>query len=189
MEALFEFFEQYIELTDDDKAQLRAAHVIRQYRKDERIKRFDEDTGETFFVLTGLVYTQYHVADKTVVGDFFCPGQPVIVPTDNAGDPAPYELTCLEDASLMGGTAQEADAFIEKFPKFGEVCFPYIQNQLSSSLAQQLHLKTLPPIDRYTEFLRARPELEGRIPQYLLANFLGITPESLSRIRKRLSPS
>lgn len=187
MDALFKFMSQYIELTDEDKALIREANIIKSFAKGAKIKRFDQDSDETFFVLTGLVYTEFHVQDKTVVGDFFAEGQPVVVPKNSAGKDAPYELTSIEDASLMAGTEQAADEFIEKFPKFQKVCFPYAQSLLSNSLAQNLRAKAQSPSDRYQEFLRARPELAGRVPQYLLANYLGITAESLSRVRKRLA--
>jgi CRP-like cAMP-binding protein len=53
------------------------------------------------------------------------------------------------------------------------------QEQLSSVL-----LRT--PEERYRELLDTRPDLLDRVPQYQLASYLGVTPESLSRIRKRL---
>lgn len=186
MEALFSFLAQYIELTEEDKQQIRAANIIKSFGKGMKAKRFDQRTDDTFFVLTGLVYTEFHIEEKTVVGDFFCGGQPVLVPKDAAGNDLPYELTCLEDSSMMVGSEQAADEFIEKFPKFQDVCFPFAQDQLSTALAQQLASKALTPQQRYQAFLDARPELAERVPQYLLANYLGVTPESLSRVRKRL---
>jgi len=45
---------------------------------------------------------------------------------------------------------------------------------------------TLSPEQRYRKFLAERPDLIQRIPQYYLASFIGVKPESLSRIRKRI---
>jgi len=42
------------------------------------------------------------------------------------------------------------------------------------------------PEERYLQILKNRPDLIQRVPQYDIANYLGIRPESLSRIRKRL---
>jgi CRP-like cAMP-binding protein len=42
------------------------------------------------------------------------------------------------------------------------------------------------PEERYLNLLKTRPELLDRVPQYQLASYLGVTPESLSRIRKRI---
>jgi len=42
------------------------------------------------------------------------------------------------------------------------------------------------PEERYTDFIENKPELVKLIPQYIIASYLGIAPESLSRIRKRM---
>jgi CRP-like cAMP-binding protein len=42
------------------------------------------------------------------------------------------------------------------------------------------------PEERYIDFLENDPELVNLIPQYIIASYLGIAPESLSRIRKRI---
>jgi CRP-like cAMP-binding protein len=46
---------------------------------------------------------------------------------------------------------------------------------------------TSSPEERYQNLLNTRPDLLNRVPQHQLASYLGVTPESLSRIRKRLS--
>lgn len=50
-----------------------------------------------------------------------------------------------------------------------------------------MELITLSPIERYLEFEKTRPELLATLPQYVIASMIGISAESLSRIRKRLS--
>ena len=45
------------------------------------------------------------------------------------------------------------------------------------------------PIIRYQNLLKFRPDLFQRIPQYQIASYIGVTPESLSRIRKRILKS
>jgi len=48
------------------------------------------------------------------------------------------------------------------------------------------HYKMTTPEDRYLDLLQRRPSLIQKAPQYQIASFLGLTPQSLSRIRKRL---
>jgi len=47
--------------------------------------------------------------------------------------------------------------------------------------------KNSTPKERYLHLLKTRPELIQRVPQHQIASYLGVTPESLSRIRKRIS--
>ena len=61
-----------------------------------------------------------------------------------------------------------------------------VEAALVGSQRRSTSLLTLAPDERYRTFVNARPEVARRVPQYLIASYLGITPESLSRIRGRL---
>lgn len=50
-----------------------------------------------------------------------------------------------------------------------------------------IELMTVSPLERYLHFVQTRPDLLERLPQYMIASMLGISPESLSRVRKRLA--
>ena len=74
----------------------------------------------------------------------------------------------------------------EKFPKF-EVLFRKLSEELF--VKQQINFdsfKTSSPEQRYLNLLQSRPDLIQRVPQHQLASYLGITPESLSRLKARI---
>ena len=85
------------------------------------------------------------------------------------------------------GNIEKTNALLKKIPRLesighilnGELV---IQNQLEFD-----SYKTLTPEKRYLKLLESRPDLCNRVPQYHLASYLGIKPETLSRIRKRLT--
>jgi len=72
--------------------------------------------------------------------------------------------------------------------------FPMLESLSRISLQEELHnyqemlatYITTSPEERYLNVLKYRPELLNRVPQYQLASYLGVTAESLSRIRKRI---
>jgi CRP/FNR family transcriptional regulator, anaerobic regulatory protein len=69
----------------------------------------------------------------------------------------------------------------ERLGRFmAEQTFIAISQRLSSLLLQS-------PEERYVQLLRERPKVVQRVPQYMIASYLGITPEALSRIRRRLA--
>jgi CRP-like cAMP-binding protein len=61
-----------------------------------------------------------------------------------------------------------------------------VEEELGKSQESMATLLLLSPEERYLHLLNTRPELLDRVPQYQLASYLGIKPESLSRIRKRI---
>ena len=72
--------------------------------------------------------------------------------------------------------------------------FPILESMSRVALVEELNnyqemlstYITTSPEERYLNLLKFRPELLNRVPQYQLASYLGVTPESLSRIRKRI---
>ncbi|MGD1848653.1 MAG: Crp/Fnr family transcriptional regulator, partial [Salibacteraceae bacterium] len=61
------------------------------------------------------------------------------------------------------------------------------QDQLATQRLKHDDFIKLNPEDRYQKLQQSNPDLLNRVPQYLIASYLGIHPESLSRIRKRLA--
>jgi CRP-like cAMP-binding protein len=61
-----------------------------------------------------------------------------------------------------------------------------IENVFLTSLDQLKSFYKDSPAERYQQFLRSYPDLAQRVPQYYIASYVGIKPQSLSRIRKRL---
>lgn len=75
----------------------------------------------------------------------------------------------------------------EKFPRFETLCRLLSEQLLAGNQAQFDAFRTSTPEQRYLHLMRTRPDLLQRVPQYQLASYLGIQPQSLSRIRKRLA--
>jgi CRP-like cAMP-binding protein len=75
---------------------------------------------------------------------------------------------------------------LEQIPKLELLARLVMEEELSIYQEIIASLITLSPQERYNKLIKKDPKLVQRIPQYYLATYLGITPESLSRIRKRI---
>ncbi len=75
----------------------------------------------------------------------------------------------------------------EKFPKFETLCRVLSEQLLAKKQSSFEEFKTTSPEQRYLNLLQRRPDLLQRVPQHQLASFLGITPQSLSRLRGRIN--
>ena len=158
--------------------------------KGDHMLRAGNVADEVFFVHKGLL--RYYFNDQNDdgqerTGQFFDEG---IVVTDTesflAKVPATQNFEALEKSSIVVlprnvlEAGYDADHSIERFGRL------MLQEALIGSQRRASRLLTLQPEDRYRRFIESRPEVARRVPQYLVASYLGLTPESLSRIRKRI---
>ena len=85
----------------------------------------------------------------------------------------------LEEPVEALNAAYDADHALERFGR------RLVEEAMSGSQRRTASFLQLSPEERYTRFVATRPEIFRRVPQFLTASYLGITPEALSRIRGR----
>ncbi|MBV6652439.1 MAG: hypothetical protein KI786_01700, partial [Mameliella sp.] len=76
-----------------------------------------------------------------------------------------------------------------KFPRFETISRAIMERAFAEQKAALTSYYTDSPEQRYLRLIQAKPDLVQRIPQYHLASYIGVKPESLSRIKKRMASS
>ena len=100
--------------------------------------------------------------------------------------PSEYYISCIED-SIITITNSDMEAEVNsKFPKFELMCRMLSEELLAKQRTDFDEFKTSSPEQRYFNLLQSRPDLIQRVPQHQLASYLGIKPQSLSRLRARI---
>jgi CRP-like cAMP-binding protein len=100
--------------------------------------------------------------------------------------PANHYLACVEDSTLVVWSYAAEKELFGKYPRLESGCRVSMESDFGEHQEKLAGFITKTPEQRYQDLMRDRPELLQRVPQYLLASYLGVTPESLSRIRKRI---
>jgi len=103
------------------------------------------------------------------------------------GTPSDFFIDALEETSLVVFDQKFIDRAAEISPEFRTYNEYILQNHIREL---QLRINLLIGSNaqkRYTEFIKLYPDLTMRIPQWMIASYLGITAESLSRVRKMLA--
>ena len=140
------------------------------------------------FIIKGCLMYTYNKDGKEFIDEFSMDNEFI---TDYAsfvtGAPADKDVVFLEDSNLLilgHSNLQElydTDPIFERAGRImAEMLFINWQQRVKSLLIEDAET-------RYGRLVKNRPELIQRVPQYLLAEYLRITPETLSRIRKRIS--
>jgi len=100
--------------------------------------------------------------------------------------PAVINLQALEDSTVLSINAEKLAALYQRCPRyesFGRLMAEHVA-QRATTIAMSLSSEK--PEERFLKLLENRPDLFQRVPQKYIANFLGVSPESLSRIQKRV---
>jgi CRP-like cAMP-binding protein len=103
------------------------------------------------------------------------------------GEPATYNIDALEDSELVLLTKTAQEEILKKVPEYET----YMRLQLTGAyLAMQKRITSLislPNDERYSNFMKIYPDIAQRVPQHMIASYMGLTPETLSRVRKKLT--
>jgi len=103
------------------------------------------------------------------------------------GEPATYNIDALEDSELLLTSKTAHEELLQKLPKYET----YTRVQITGAyIAMQRRLTSIISLsleERYSYFSALYPDIIQRVPQHMIASYMGLTPETLSRVRKRLT--
>jgi CRP-like cAMP-binding protein len=183
------YLSKYIELTDELEKVLSENLLVREYPKGAVLLKEGEICNECFFILKGLIRSYYIKEYEEVTADFYMEEQVVSPSCYGSNIPSDLFLECLEDTVAFVGTPQmESDMYLN-YPQLESMSRVMGEKIMSSYRDSFDVFKMSSPEERYLNLIKNNSDLIQRVPQYQIASFLGIKPESLSRIRKRISKS
>lgn len=180
--------EKYIQLEDLEKKYLHSILLPLKLRQNEFIEESGEISKYFIQVNSGCLMTFFtdketndHVIQFATTswwtGDLnsFTKEQPSI-----------YTTRALADSEILLLPKKEMDELLVRFPKFEKYFRILFQNSLITHQQRIIRNLSMPAEGRYQYFLEKYPTLEQFVPQKYIASYLGITPEFLSKIRRKL---
>lgn len=183
---LFAFLAQYMTLTDDEKRAITDLDIFRSFKKGTILLSEGERSDEGYFVMRGCLRSYYVIEGEEKTTAFYTEAEsltPMCVVTD---EPSKYYIACVEDSTLIISKGSMEAVIFEKFPRFQMLCRLLSEDLLAKNQATLDDFKLSSPEQRYLNLLKTRPDLVQRVPQHQLASYLGIKPQSLSRLRARI---
>ncbi|WP_259016001.1 Crp/Fnr family transcriptional regulator [Emticicia fluvialis] len=186
--ALLKFLSKFETLTQDEAESIADKLQVQTYKKGTLLLKEGEIAKRCFFILKGCV-RQYYLADgdeKTTA--FFTEEQAVVSFSSYARQiPSTQNWICAEDTTAIVGYLDAEQEMYAQFPKLLEITRAFLEVDFGKTQDDFATFVASSPEERYNQLQEKRPGLLQRVPQHQIASYLGIKPESLSRIRKRLS--
>lgn len=187
---MFEFFQNYLQskiaLSDTEIELIKSLSTIKKLRKRQYLLQEGDIWRYHAFVCSGFVRT-YSVDDKGQEHIMnFSPenhwtGDRESLTTEN---PSNYNIDAIEDAEILLIKKEDFERLCVQIPKFNELINAILQKSFVVSQNRILSNISLSAENKYQSFIQKFPSIANRVPQHMIASYLGISPETLSRIRK-----
>jgi len=100
------------------------------------------------------------------------------------GTASPYFVDAIEDSELLRLDPRSHQMLVEKVPGYAASFRAGLQKHAAAKDLRIASTLQASAEERYVEFLDTYPSIAARVPQWMLASYLGVSPETLSRIRK-----
>ncbi|WP_166962378.1 Crp/Fnr family transcriptional regulator [Yeosuana marina] len=183
---LLDFILQYIHLDENEKNAIASLDIFHTIKKGHILLKQGEFSNQGYFVLKGCVRSFYIIEGEEKTTAFYTEMEGITPQCVIDNKPSEYYISCVEDSILLISTPDMEDEMFQKFPKFESLCRILSEKLVSKQQIDFDNFKISSPEERYLNLVDKRPDLIQRVPQHQIASFLGIKPQSLSRIKARI---
>ena len=181
------FISQYVNLTEEELQTITSKFKSKTVSKNGYLLRQGETCKDLVFVQSGCLRLYYLNDDVEVSVWFAFPHSSAIeIYSFISEHPSNYFLQAIEDSEVLFLSKTELNKLYEQQPKMQEMMRNFWEDVILNLIKRFTALQTDSAEKRYLDLLK-KPDYLEAIPQKYLASFIGVTPTSLSRIRKKIS--
>lgn len=182
-----EYLDQKIALTPEESEKIRSCAVVKKLRRRQYLLQEGDVWKYDAFITKGCVRT-YSIDEKGIehiigfaIENWWTGDRESLL----SGQPSRYNIDAVEDSELVLFTHANFEMLCSTIPELNNMVHQILQR---SFIAQQTRIQaalSYTAEEKYLQFISKYTEFATRIPQSMIASYLGITPETLSRVRKQ----
>lgn len=184
----FKYLKDKFPINDDELEMFRQVCSVKKLRRRQYLLQEGDVWNKNAFVSKGVLRT-YRVDEKGVehiiqfsIENWWAGDRQ----SYHTGLPSTFNIEALEDSEIVLIPKADFDRLQVEIPKFGEFTrvllersFIASQNRIHASISYTAE-------EKYADFIKTYPDITNRIPQHMIASYLGISPETISRIRNHM---
>lgn len=188
---LYQSFQQHTSLSEEDFQQILRYFHLKTIKKKSLFLREGMPATTIAFILSGTIRA-YYLSDTGAeqvtqlameqhwIGDLYA---------FLKSEPARQYIEALEDTEILMVYSQDIEQLYKDYPQLERYFRILFQNAYVHTQQRLNSALYVPAAERYRQLLERNPAIAQRVPLIHIASYLGITPESLSRIRKQMAQS
>lgn len=188
-EIFFQTLKNKVPFTDEELAIIKTYLTPKKLRKKQYLLQEGDVCKFIAFVEKGALRS-YSIDEKGVdrIIQFALEGWTISdLYSFLTAEPATYTIDALEDAELVLISKAAHEELLKTLPKYET----WIRIQITGAyIAMQRRLTSIISLsleERYANFSSLYPNIVQRVPQHMIASYMGLTPETLSRVRKKMT--
>ena len=183
---ILKYLSKYTVITKEIEVAISESTFIKSFKKGSVLLKEGAISNECYFILKGCIRSYFLKEGEENTIEFYTEEQSVVPTNYGTSKPSKHYLECLNDTIVSVGNPKLEKETFKKYPQLESLSRIIAETIIIKQQESLSQFKTSTPEERYLNILNNRPELIQIAPQYQLASYLGIKPESLSRIRKRI---
>ncbi len=183
---ILKYLSKYTSITEELENAINESTFFKTYKKGTTLLKEGGLSNECYFILEGCIRSYFLKDGEEKTIEFYTEEQVVTPANYGKSTPSQYYLECIEDTVVNVGNPTLEKEMYQKYPQLESLSRVIAEVILTKQQESFTEFKSSTPEERYLNLLKTRPDLIQRASQHQIASYLGIKPESLSRIRKRL---
>jgi CRP/FNR family transcriptional regulator len=186
-EQLISHIRKFIDLNDNEAALISSKIILKKLKKKDFVLTPGKPCKANYFVVTGLMRL-YFISKKEIeqITQFAIENWWI---TDydsiDSKQPSHFYIQAIEDTLLLVLDQQTESELIAQIPVFEHYLRIVLQKAFTAAQRRMEMLHNMTDEERYRNFSTRFPYFNQRVPQYMVASYLGITPQFVSRIRAK----
>lgn len=189
MNVLISEISKEVALTKAEEDLIKSAFTVKKLRKRQFLVQLGDSYRQLFFIEKGIVRAyikgpkeEEHVLQFAAEGSWI---------SDNFNQlqdiRATYNIDALESSEILCVDREVFQNLLNQIPKLEKYVRVVMQRRLYALNLRVLNYLMNFAEDKYRKFVEFYPEIVQRVPQHMIASYLGIKPETLSRNRKKMA--